>query len=81
MAELLTQENDIRNRLAYRVSGVAHALDCTEHAARRMIERGLIPSWRLGRRVIVLADELEAYLKTLPQSNPEQTAMRAEASR
>ena len=81
MAELLAKDNDITNRLAYRVTGVAHALDCTEHAARRMIERGLIPSRRLGRRVIVLADELEAYLKTLPQSNPEQAAATAETSR
>jgi hypothetical protein len=32
-----------------------------------MIERGLIPSRRLGRRVIVLAAELEAYLASLPQ--------------
>jgi hypothetical protein len=68
MAELLAKKIDLKTQLAYRVPGVVRALDCTEHVARRMIERGVIPSRRLGRRVIVLAAELETYLMSLPQS-------------
>lgn len=53
--------------LLYRVPDLARALNCTEHAVRRMIERQVIPSHRLGRRVIVLHEELVAYLNALPQ--------------
>jgi hypothetical protein len=67
VAEKLFLNTDPQTPLAYRISGLARVLDCSPHAARRMVERGLIPSRRLGRRVIVLADELEAYLKSLPQ--------------
>ena len=52
-------------QLAYRVPDVARLLGCSEAAARRMIERGEIPSRRLGRRVVVLPEELEAYLRSL----------------
>jgi hypothetical protein len=31
-----------------------------------MIERGQLPTRRLGRRVVILPDELAAYLKSLP---------------
>ncbi len=52
-------------QLVYRVPDVARLLGCSEAAARRMIERGEIPSRRLGRRVVVLPEELEAFLKSL----------------
>lgn len=57
--------------LAYRIPDVARLLGCTEAAARRLIERRLIPSRRLGRRVIVLPDELRAYLKSLHRPGQE----------
>lgn len=50
-----------------RIPEVARLLGITELAARRMIERGTIPARRLGvRRIVVLRDELEAVLKSLP---------------
>ncbi len=55
-------------QLVYRVPDVARLLGCTEAAARRMIERGEIPSRRLGRRVVVLPEDLEAHLKSLRQA-------------
>ncbi len=55
-------------QLVYRVPDVARLLGCTEAAARRMIERGEIPSRRLGRRVVVLPEDLEARLKSLRQA-------------
>ena len=54
-------------QLVYRVPDVARLLGCTEAAARRMIERGEIPSRRLGRRVVVLPEDLEDHLKSLRQ--------------
>jgi excisionase family DNA binding protein len=51
--------------LALRVPDVARALGCTEANTRKMIDRGQIPARRLGRRVIVLADELQRYLQQL----------------
>ena len=49
----------------YRIPGLASRLGCTEAAARHLVERNQIPSRRLGRRVIVLAEDLEAYLRSL----------------
>ncbi len=37
-----------------------------------MIQTGVIPSRRLGRRVIVIPEELEAYLKSLESRGPRQ---------
>ncbi len=52
--------------LVYRVPEVARRLGTTDAAVRRMIERGILPSRRLGRRVVVVPEELEAYLRSLP---------------
>jgi len=37
-----------------------------------MIEKGDIPSRRLGRRVVVIPEELEAYLKALRQAGEDE---------
>jgi len=50
-----------------RVPDVARFLGTTDENARKMIQRGQIPSRRMGKRVIVLKDELEVYLKKLPK--------------
>ncbi len=55
----------MEKRLVYRVPDVARLLGTTESAVRRMIQTGAIPSRRLGRRVIILPDELEALLGSL----------------
>jgi excisionase family DNA binding protein len=52
-------------QLALRIPDVARALGCSDEAARKMVQRGQLPSRRLGRRVIVLADELRTYLASL----------------
>ncbi len=58
-------------QLIYRVPDVARLLGCSEAAARRMIERGEIPSHRLGRRVIIIPQELEDYLQSLCRDGEE----------
>ena len=52
-------------RLAYLVVDVAGVLGVSEPTVRGMIARGEIPSRRIGRRILVLAEELESYLKSL----------------
>jgi len=47
------------------VDDVAKVLNTTPEAARRMIERRIIPSRRLGHRVVVLPDELRTFLESL----------------
>jgi hypothetical protein len=69
MAEKSADPINLPNQLAYWVLGVARALDCSEHAARRVSERGLIPARRHSRRLIVLADELEAFRNTAPHAH------------
>ena len=52
--------------LVYHVSDVARLLDCKLSSARRLLEQGVIPSRRLGRKLIVMRNEMEAYIKALP---------------
>jgi excisionase family DNA binding protein len=54
--------------LALRVPDVARALGCTDENVRQMITRGQLPARKLGRRVIVLADELQRYLVSLEKT-------------
>ncbi len=55
----------MEKQLAYRIPDVARLLGTTEAAVRRIIQNGDIPSRRLGRRVVVLPEELEAHLQSL----------------
>ena len=51
--------------LVLRLPDVARALACSETAARKLLQRGRIPSRKLGRSVVVLAEELHVYLQSL----------------
>ena len=42
--------------LLYFIPQVAIALGATQTAVRRMIERGIIPSRKLGRRIVVIPE-------------------------
>ena len=53
-------------RQALSIPEVARRLGRTETATRRAIERGTIPARKWGRRVVVLAVELDAFLQALP---------------
>ncbi len=52
--------------LVYHVSDVARLLGWKVSSARRLLEQGVIPSRRLGRKLVVLPEEFEAHLKSLP---------------
>jgi excisionase family DNA binding protein len=58
--------NAVDQPKAFSVSEVARLIGRTELATRRAIERGQIPSRKWGHRVVVLADELDAFLRGLP---------------
>jgi len=57
----------VEDSLILRVRDLPGLLGCSELAARRMIERGQLPARRLGRRIIVLRDEVEIFLRQLPR--------------
>jgi excisionase family DNA binding protein len=59
---------DPQSPLALRVPDVAKALGITESNCRQMINRGQLPARKLGRRVIILADELQRYLASLEKT-------------
>ena len=46
---------------------VARLIGRSELATRRAIERGQIPARHWGRRVVVLPEELDAFLRGLPE--------------
>jgi excisionase family DNA binding protein len=49
-------------RLTYTVPEAAEAIGISDTQARRMIAAGLIPSMRIGRRVLVSRAELAAWV-------------------
>ncbi len=49
-----------------RIPDVAKILNTTELNCRRMIDRGQVPARRLGRRIVILREELDRYLRSLP---------------
>lgn len=61
------------------VAQYAEEIGKTERAAWLDIYRGLVPHRRQGRRVIILRDELEAFLKALPGVSVEEAAEKAAA--
>jgi excisionase family DNA binding protein len=54
-------------RLFFSIPEVAQRIGRTEEATRRLIERGDLPARRWGRRVVVLADDLETFARNLPR--------------
>jgi excisionase family DNA binding protein len=54
-------------RLFFSVPEVAQRIGRSELATRRAIERGHLPARRWGRRVVVLADDLETFVRALPR--------------
>jgi excisionase family DNA binding protein len=53
-------------QLVLNVHEVARRLGWTKLQTRRAIERGQLPARRWGRRVVILREDLEAYLRSLP---------------
>ena len=49
---------------------VARRLDITIEAARKRMQRGSLPTRRLGRLLRVRASELQAYIDNLPRKTP-----------
>jgi len=49
----------------------------SERATWLLIYRGRFPHRRMGRKVVVLRDELLAFLKNLPGVSPEEATARA----
>ena len=60
------QGQDVAPRVLLSIPDVARLTGRTETAIRRAIERGQIPSRKWGHRIVVLADELESFLRGLP---------------
>jgi hypothetical protein len=48
------------------VATAARSIGDTEKGARAKISRGLLPHRRLGGRIVILRDELHAFLRQLP---------------
>ena len=55
----------------YRVPDLIRLTGLSEPVVRHLLATGVIPSRRLGRRVIVLPDELEESLHCLPRPGEE----------
>jgi len=58
-------------RLFFNIPEVAQRIGRSEEATRRLIERGALPARRWGRRIVVLADDLETFARALPRFGEE----------
>ena len=61
---------DTKRRLAYSVDEIAEATGLCQALVRRRIRQGALPARRDGARVLVLHDDLQDYLRTLPPAAP-----------
>jgi excisionase family DNA binding protein len=57
-----------------KVSEVAEMLGITQKATRHRIARGELPHRRWGKRVLIPAQELDAFLQALPGCNAKEAA-------
>jgi len=58
----------------------AEVLSCTPKAVRQRIARGELPYRRWGRRVLIPAAELEAFMEGLPGKSARQAVAAVEVS-
>lgn len=63
------------------IAEAAPALGLTEKALRQRIFRGQVPYRKLGRRVLISAEELERFMKALPGTTAEAAVAAVEESR
>jgi excisionase family DNA binding protein len=56
---------------AYTIAGAAIFLSLSVTQVKRLIKRGTLRSRKAGRRTLVLASDLTAYLESLPSSSTE----------
>ena len=63
------------------ISEAAEPLGLSEKALRQRIFRGQIPYRKLGRRVLIPADELEKFLTALPGKTADEAVAAVEEGR
>jgi excisionase family DNA binding protein len=64
---------NLEAQLAYSIPQVAELIGETDLAVRRRIERGELPARRWGRRrIVILREDLEQHLRSLPVRNAEE---------
>lgn len=54
------------------VKGVASLLGLTEKGLRRQVDRRRVPYRRLGRKVVFIKSEIEAWMNALPGAKLEE---------
>jgi excisionase family DNA binding protein len=63
------------------IAEAAPSLGLTEKALRQRIFRGQVPYRKLGRRVLLSAEELAKFMKTLPGTTAEEAVAAVEERR
>jgi excisionase family DNA binding protein len=53
--------------LILRIPDVARRLGLPADSVRHLVQTGALPARKLGGRVVVLPDELDAFLRSLPK--------------
>ena len=59
------------DRLAYDLAGLANAIGVGRSTVFRLIKSGAIATRKLGSRTLILREDAEQYLRSLPVNNPQ----------
>jgi excisionase family DNA binding protein len=62
--------DELSQRWVISIPELARLLGATEIAVRRRIEKGEIPARRWGRRIVLLREECEQFVRALPRLVP-----------
>ncbi len=71
---------DVAKPLAYTIEGAVQASGATRSRLFELIAQGALDARRAGKQTLILADSLEAYLKSLPRAEPRQRAPQHQAA-
>lgn len=56
-------------RLAYDLAGLAHAIGVSRSTVIRLLNNGSIAAKKLGSRTVILREEAERYMRSLPSAS------------
>ncbi len=64
-----TSENQAKAKIAYSIREAVEATNISRTKIYELINQGVLPSHKLGRRTLILRRDLDAFLAALPAWN------------
>lgn len=62
------------SRRAYSIKEARHKIGVCNASLYNLLNSGVLPARKLGKRTVILADDLDQYLTSLPAYEPRKSA-------